>query len=154
MRKSVLLLVSLSIAIVGSVLVGLGVPAADAATKPVTHITVIHPNDSFACMSGNACYWVNQTYSGDRLSKLEGNNNSNLSLVDQSQCASGTWNDCISSMGNNAGTGDWVAFYVNASYSGTCDVMTDGEDFSSVNNIDGVDFNDEISSLKWDGSCG
>lgn len=104
-----------------------------------------------SCPSTYACFWVDINYGGAR-GQVAGNN-PDYRVFRQSQCASGTWNDCISSYAN-AGRDCTVYFWTGFNYTGRWHSLGRNDavpNFAAAPPTGYSDpaFNDTISSNHW-----
>jgi len=114
------------------------------------------------CPSTYLCFWVNASRGGAE-GEVAGSNPDWADFA-QSQCKSGTWNDCASSLVNNGTSGLGALEYENTNYKvsdgGDPLCMYDGEYIANLANgyyywTDGTSMNDSISSNNWGGAdCG
>ncbi|MEV0439699.1 peptidase inhibitor family I36 protein [Streptomyces spectabilis] len=103
------------------------------------------------CGAGDACFWVHSNYGGAR-GRVSGNN-PDFRVFPQSQCPSGTWNDCISSIANR-GRSCTVYFWTGFNYSGRYHSLGRDDEvpnFAAAPPVGYNDpaFNDAISSNHW-----
>jgi hypothetical protein len=106
---------------------------------------VVGPADSFGCPSLWGCGWVNSGFGGN-MGKWQ-DQNAHMSDFHQIQCTTGdsneTWNDCISSIDNNKGSGCRFTWFWDGSYGGNSYQDPDGVAFNELGNS-----NDQFSSDK------
>lgn len=148
--RVVTVLSALVLTVAGLVLVPASPAAATqntlASVAPITSVAVAGRED---CPRGYVCFWVNPNFGG-AMGKLAGNN-LDWSAFGQSQCASGTWDDCASSTFNN-GNDCAVDLYTGKAYTGHNLWEQRGSyraNLSLDRDPDGKPFNDRFSSNVW-----
>jgi hypothetical protein len=106
------------------------------------------------CPSTYLCFWVNADWGG-AMGKVAGTNPwwGARPAFTQSQCKSGTWNDCASSLVNH-GEFDNAIVYQNINYGGGSQCIEIGTTFyidlaHNTYQSNGQSMNDSISSNQW-----
>ncbi|WP_030672880.1 peptidase inhibitor family I36 protein [Streptomyces sp. NRRL B-1347] len=106
---------------------------------------------AITCAAGDTCFWVHINYGGNR-GRVAGNNG-DFRDFPQGQCASGTWNDCVSSIANR-GRECTVYFWTGFNYTGRYHSLSRNDEvpnFAAAPPVGYNDpaFNDAISSNHW-----
>ncbi|GHE59866.1 hypothetical protein GCM10018785_31320 [Streptomyces longispororuber] len=140
--------VGVTVASAALVLGGLAtVPSAAADTAPSGG----EADAALTCAAGDTCFWVHINYGGARGRVAD--DNPNFTAFRQSQCSTGTWNDCVSSIANR-GRRCTVYFWTDAGYNGRYHSLGRNDEvpnFAAAPPVGYNDpaFNDSISSNHW-----
>jgi hypothetical protein len=158
-RGTKLAVIAMPIIVAGGMI---GAPAASAHSStaaPVAHTeqaastsaqpSAMQPAALSSCPASNLCFWVNAGYAGN-MGKFAGDNGW-WGQYSQAQCASGTWNDCASSLYNH-GNYDAVYVYQDVNGGGGRACVAKGTAWSNLTTLhynNGAGLNDSITSNKW-----
>jgi len=98
--------------------------------------------DAHGCPAWDACGWVNGTFGGNH--RGWAGTVRYLGNYAQSQCQSGTWNDCISSIDDNGRNTKCALWFKDKAWKGDAWVNWTNRANGSLGG-----FNDTFSSLNW-----
>jgi hypothetical protein len=144
-----LALIAVPTIVAGSMMFAPAASAAPATTSAAASAATVAPAGMSACALGDLCFWVDAGYL--RAMGHVSGNNAYWGAFPQSECQTGTWNDCASSLYNH-GRFDAVLVYQDAGPSGSFACVARGASWSDLtqrHSNDGHGLNDAISSNAW-----